>query len=253
MKITILGCGSVPGVPVWSCKCDVCTSKDKKNHRTRPSLLVQSNEKNIVIDCGPDFSEQMLREKINKIDYMFITHSHLDHTASLGELQFSENLHLEMPKDVMGMLKKKRSIFSYLKTRNPNIKIDVFTSKKIGNVTVDTITVKHDKDIAVTQTPTYGYLFTEGDKRVAYITDFNEIVDMGKMKNLDLFICDGSRMDGMWGHIGIKKAIELFNKIKPKQMLFTHMTHEIEYNKIKEYLSQFGNIKPSYDGMVIEL
>jgi len=253
MKITILGSGGVLGIPTWACNCNVCKSEDKRNQRTRPSILVESSGKKILVDIGPDFREQMLKHKIKNLDYCLITHAHGDHTSSMAELQLAKNLQLLIPEKVTEKLKQIRShMFTYLPSRDPSIKIKNFSPLKIGNLSIDMIEVTHEKDYE-DFTPCYGYLFEENGKRVAYIPDLEKVIDMEKMKNLDIFICDGGVIKPLWGHLGVDKAIELFKEIKAKQMIFTHLTHRISHKDLEDYVSKHGNIKVAYDGMVIEV
>ncbi len=256
MKITFLGTGGVLGVPIWSCDCKVCkeeVKKDKKNIRTRPSILVDSGDKKMLVDVGPDFREQMLREEIKKVDYVLLTHTHMDHSACLMELRAGGKLNLEIPKGVYEGLEQNRGvIFTYLPNRNPDIKINIFEPKKIGNLFVDQIKVKHKKDYQKEEQPTYGFLFVENDKRVAYIPDFSEIIDKDKVKDLDIFICDGATFETKWGHVGIEGGIKLYKELKPKLMLFTHLTHSRSHKGLEKYISQFGNIKLAYDGLTID-
>jgi len=257
MKIKILGSGGVTGVPRWSCSCDVCTKevkKDKRNIRTRPSIMVSSGNKIIVVDLGQDFRQHMLREGIKKIDYVLLTHEHLDHIASISELGRGGKVNLEMPKELFEKIKKTMSSrFLYLKTRNPDIKINVFKPKKIGNIFVEQIAVKHEKDYSKEKIPTFGYLFKEGNKKAAYIPDYNKIIDMDKVRDLDVFISDGATFESRWGHVGVKGSIEMYKKLKPKLMILTHLNHFMSHKALEKYAGKFGNIRPAYDGMVIEL
>ncbi|MBZ9572539.1 MBL fold metallo-hydrolase [Patescibacteria group bacterium] len=255
MEITFLGTGGVLGVPVWSCNCKVCKEeikKDKRNIRTRPSILVTSGNKRILVDTGPDFRAQMLREGIKKIDYVLLTHIHMDHSACLMELRAGGKLQLEIPKEVYEGLKENRRVLSYLFARNPDIKIDIFKPKKIGNLFVEQIKVKHKKDYSEEEQPTFGFLFIENGYRVAYIPDFSEVVDKEKVKGLDIFICDGATLETKWGHIGIKGGIKLYKELKPKLMIFTHLNHSHSHKELEKYVSQFGNIKLAYDGLTIK-
>ncbi|MGC9376008.1 MAG: MBL fold metallo-hydrolase, partial [Bacteroidales bacterium] len=87
MKVKILGTGTSQGVPVIACNCKVCQSTDPNDHRLRTSALVEVNGVNIVIDAGPDFRQQMLREKVKDIDAIIITHEHRDHIAGLDDVR----------------------------------------------------------------------------------------------------------------------------------------------------------------------
>src|SRR5512138_2671208 len=85
MKITFLGTGTSQGIPVIACDCEVCKSQDPRDHRLRSSILVETDGKRIVVDCGPDFRQQMLREDIRSIDAILVTHAHKDHLGGLDD------------------------------------------------------------------------------------------------------------------------------------------------------------------------
>ena len=87
VKVTFLGTGTSQGVPVIACRCSVCVSLDFKNKRLRSSILVETGGKQIVIDTGPDFRQQMLREKISRIDAVVYTHDHIDHISGLDDIR----------------------------------------------------------------------------------------------------------------------------------------------------------------------
>src|SRR5437868_12360295 len=93
MKVTFLGTGTSQGVPVIACSCEVCTSADEKDKRLRTSILIEHNGKNVVIDTGPDFRQQMLREKVKKLDAVVFTHEHKDHIAGLDEVRAFNFIH----------------------------------------------------------------------------------------------------------------------------------------------------------------
>lgn len=255
MKLTILGSGGALGVPVWSCKCQVCTQEiksDKRNIRTRPSLLIESKNKKIVIDIGNDFRNQMLRERIKRIDYLLLTHSHMDHTASLAELRAGGNVHLEAPQGVYDKIKKIGIAFIYLRKRNPKINIDIFKPKKVGNVFIEAVEVQHKKDFStVKDDPTFGFLLTEKNKTVAYIPDLGKIIKKDKLESLDVLICDGAGFKSKRGHEGIEGGIKLYKELKPKLMIFTHLGHYMSHKELEKYVGKFGNIKLAYDGMKI--
>ena len=255
MKIKILGSAGLYGVPVAFCQCKVCTKAvkaDKRNIRTRASLLVESDKKKIVIDCGLDFREQMLREKLKKIDYLLLTHRHSDHTSSLGELMATGNFYLETPKEVYEDLQERRKVFTHIKMRNPKVKCRHFKPKKIGNLKVDCVKVRHIK-IKAFDLPTYGYIFQEGDKKIAYIPDVEALIDTDLLQDLDILFIDGSYFRKGFGHVGITGGIKIFKRLKPKLMIFTHLNHYKSHADIQKYVSKFGNIKVAYDGMEIKI
>lgn len=87
MKLTFLGTGTSVGVPTIGCSCKVCKSHDPRDRRTRCSAMVETEQTRIVIDCGPDFREQMLRQEFRKIDAVLVTHSHYDHVGGMDDLR----------------------------------------------------------------------------------------------------------------------------------------------------------------------
>jgi phosphoribosyl 1,2-cyclic phosphate phosphodiesterase len=195
----------------------------------------------------------MLKHKIKKLDEVLVTHSHLDHISSLTELRELENMELKIPAPLLDIIDEKIEMITYLKVRNPGLKISKFKPHKIGNVFIDSIKVNHKKDFSDRNGPCYGYLFVENRFRFAYIPDFNEILEPEKVKNLDLLICDGATYEQKWGHVGIEGGLKLFAKIKPKMMLFTHISHSSpEHRELEKLVGKHGNIKIAYDGMIIK-
>ena len=87
MKITILGSGTSQGVPVIACSCEVCISLNSKDNRLRSSVMIEVDNLNLVIDTGPDFRQQMLREKVMKVDSILFTHHHKDHVAGMDDIR----------------------------------------------------------------------------------------------------------------------------------------------------------------------
>ena len=87
MKVTFLGTGTSQGIPVIACDCKVCTSENPKDNRLRTSILIEENNQTIVIDTGPDFRQQMLRENVQKLDAIVFTHQHKDHVAGMDDIR----------------------------------------------------------------------------------------------------------------------------------------------------------------------
>jgi phosphoribosyl 1,2-cyclic phosphate phosphodiesterase len=253
MKIKFLGTGGVHGVPIWNCDCEVCNSNNKKDKRLCSVLFVQIDDKNIAIDFGPDFRAQLLNNKIRKLDYVFLTHVHGDHFNGYMALANQKNLIFEAPQEVLDELfERMGSSKDWLKKRNPTIVIRPFTKKKVGDVIIETIALKHQKDYIKKYTPCFGYIFRTKNFSFAYMSDYNEILEPEKLQNLDLIISDGNGMkDRGNGHISVEGSIEVFKKFKPKQMILTHIKHTKDHKYLSNYVKKFGNIKIAYDSMEI--
>ena len=252
MKIVFLGTGGVHGMPIWNCSCNVCKSKNVKNKRLRSALYINSGNKNICIDCGSDFRAQLLKYKIRRLDYVFVTHCHADHINGIPELSTQKNLKLESSKEVLNELHLRwGSSAKWLKTRNPTIKIQEFKPQTISGIKIDSIKLEHQKDYIKEPTPCLGYVFQSKKFKFAYLSDYSKILEPEKLKNLDLMISDGNNMKTKHGHVGVEGSIKVYNQLKPKKMLLTHIRHTEDHNKLTNYLKKFGNIGVAYDGMKI--
>ena len=174
MKVKILGTGTSQGVPVIACNCKVCQSTDPNDHRLRTSALVEVNGVNIVMDAGPDFRQQMLREKVKNIDAILITHEHRDHIAGLDDVR-AFNFMNQKPIDIYAEKRVQKVIkseffYSFEEKKYPGVpQINLhhlgLEPFKIKNVEITPIQVFHYK------LPVFG--FRIGD--FSYITDANYI------------------------------------------------------------------------------
>lgn len=254
VSIKFLGTGSVMGVPIWNCNCDVCTSTDKKDKRYRSSLLVKINDKNIIIDFGQDFRSQLIENKIQKINYALLTHNHRDHMGGVENLATAENVIFLTPKDVLEeFYQGQGSSRDWLKTRNKTITIKEFKPLVIDDIKIDTVKLEHKKDYGVT-VPCYGYIFSNQFFKFAYMSDYNKILEIEKLKNCDLIISDGNGIDNIGhGHVGINGSIEIYNLLNPKKMILTHFKHDMCHKDMINYVKQYGNVDIAYDGMELEI
>lgn len=254
VSIKFLGTGTVMGVPVWNCECIVCKSTDKKDKRYRSSLLVRINDKNIIIDFGQDFRNQLIENNIKKIDYAFLTHAHRDHCGGVENLASAENVIFTTHKDVLEEFNQLQgSSRDWLKTRNKTITIKEFEPFSIDDINIDTVKLEHKKDWGA-DVPCYGYIFSNNNFKFAYMSDFNKILEIEKLKDCDLIISDGNGLDNIGhGHVGINGSIEIYNILKPRKMILTHLKHTMSHKDVVEYVKKYGNIDVAYDGMELEL
>lgn len=254
MEITFLGTGTSQGVPVIACNCEVCQSTDLKDKRLRTSILISINDKNIVVDTGPDFRQQMLRENVQHLDAIFFTHEHKDHVAGLDDIRaFNYQTKQDMPiyateQVQIGLKKEFHYIFSDF--QYPGIpKVDLHTIKdnqpfKLFNKTVIPIEVKHYK------LPVTAYRIDN----FTYITDANFISDAEKekIKGTEVLVINALRKEKHISHFTLDEALELIEEIKPKKAFLTHISHLLgKHNDISLELPE--NVFLAYDGLKINI
>lgn len=253
MKITFLGTGTSQGIPLIGCTCKVCTSGDPKDNRLRSSVMIEQKDTNIVIDTGPDFRQQMLREKVTKVDAVIFTHEHKDHIAGLDEVRaFNFINQMVMPvyatERVQEALKREFAyIFSDLnypgipKISLHTINNTVFT---VGEMQVTPIDVLHYK------LPVKAFRV----ENFTYITDANFISEeeKQKIKGSEVIVINALRRNEHISHFTFQEAIDLANELKAKKTYFTHISHQLGLHKEVNFELP-EHIELAYDGLQIEV
>lgn len=251
MKLTFLGTGTSVGVPTIGCKCRVCTSTDAHDKRLRASALVESGDTRILIDCGPDFRQQMLGLDFKRIDAVLLTHVHYDHVGGLDDLHpFCVFGEVKIYADESTACRLKQSI-SYCFGEHtypgvPKISLNVVKPHEhftVGGIDIMPVRVMHDK------LPILGYRI--GD--LLYITDMKTIDD-GEFKyfsGVKTLVVNALRFKKEHhSHLTAEQALAFADKVGAQQTFFTHMGHDIglheETNRILP-----GNVKLAYDGQVV--
>lgn len=254
MKITFLGTGTSQGVPVIACGCDVCASEDPRDKRLRSSILIETGEKKIVVDCGPDFRQQMLREKVTTIDAILVTHGHKDHLGGLDDVR-AFNYVNQRPADVYATKEVQRIIkmeFSYAFEKNPypgvpEIILYTLTNKEffIGEQKITPIKALHYNNNKYV----FGYRLDD----FTYITDAVKISSREKKKIVGskVFVLNALRKEKHYSHFNLDQALSLIDEIKPERAFLTHISHQMgRYADITKELP--ANVKLAYDGLQIE-
>ena len=253
VKVTLLGTGTSQGVPVIGCSCEVCNSTNPKDARLRASVMIEVDEKTIIIDTGPDFRQQMLREKVDDVDAVLFTHEHKDHVAGLDDIRaynqkWKKDIDVYASKRVEEALKREyHYVFSDVKYPGvPQINIKLIENKEfeIDQTRIMPIEVMHYK------MPVFGYRI----KDFVYLTDVSYIPENEKvkMKNVDLLIIDALRKKEQISHFNLSQAIEVISELNPKMALFTHISHYMgKYDDLIKELPP--HIAPGYDGQIIYL
>ena len=253
MKVTFLGTGTSQGIPVIACDCKVCTSKNPKDNRLRTSILIEENNQTIVIDTGPDFRQQMLRENVQKLDAIVFTHQHKDHVAGMDDIRafnykFKKDMDIYCTAEVEeALIREFPYVFSAYKYPGvPEIKVHNIKNEPfiINGVELIPIEGLHYK------LPAFGYRI----KDFVYLTDVSFVSEREKekMKGAEVIVLDALRRIPHISHFTMEQAVELLEELKPKQGYLIHISHLMGlHNEVVKELPNF--IKPAHDGLILEL
>ncbi len=252
MEITFLGTGTSHGVPVLSCRCDVCTGTNPKNRRTRSSLWVVKDGVSILIDTAVEFRLQALQAGIERVDGVLYTHCHADHVFGLDDLRvFSSLTQKSIPVyGNRGTVAELRQVFAYIFDKEPpeggekpRITTNVISKEPfyIKNVRIRPIPVCHGS------LPILGYRI----ENMAYVTDCSSIppASLQLLKGLDVLILGVIRHKPHPTHMNVAQALELVAELKPRQTFFTHISHLLDHDQADSSLPAGVNL--AYDGLKI--
>jgi len=251
--ITFLGTGTSQGVPVIACNCEVCKSIDFRDKRLRTSVHINTEDTSIIIDTGPDFRQQVLRERIEKLDAVLYTHAHKDHTAGMDDIRgFNFKQKRDMPiygrQEVLDQIKKE---FAYVFSDHKYPGVPVITQNvienrpfKINNVVITPIDVLHYK------LTVFG--FRVGD--FTYITDANHIdeEEKEKIKGSKVLVLNALQIKQHISHFNLEEAVAMVEQLKPDKAYFVHISHKLGLHQaIIESLPP--HIELAYDGLRLEI
>jgi phosphoribosyl 1,2-cyclic phosphate phosphodiesterase len=247
VEAVFLGTGTSQGVPIIGCNCPVCCSDNPKDKRLRSSLLIKSDKTNIVIDAGPDFRQQMLRENIYKLDAIVFTHEHIDHIAGLDDVRAfnyisDKPMEIYAEKRVLNALKR---TFSYIFDNShypgiPRLNLNVINEQEfcINEIKIKPIRVLHYN------LPILGFRIND----LAYITDANFISkeELLKLKGLKILIINALRIRKHISHFSFSEAIEIIKECNPDMAYLTHISHKLGlHEELNNFLPK--NIELSFD------
>lgn len=254
MKITFLGTGTSQGVPVIACKCDVCVSRNAKDKRLRTSIFVEVGGVRVVVDTGPDFRQQMLREGIDNIDAVLFTHEHKDHIAGLDDVRaynFLHNKHIPLyaTASVHETIKREYQ-YAFVPEPYPGaplLELRTITCNSPFNVQgleVIPIEVTH-AGLPVTA-------FRFGD--FTYITDANFISteSLQKVEGTRILVLNALRKNPHQSHFTLHEALEIGRKVGAEKLFLTHISHLMgKHNEVQRELP--AGCFLAYDGLRLEL
>lgn len=253
LTITFLGTGTSGGIPMIGCSCEVCTSSNKKDKRLRSSILVRSATTTIVVDSGPDFRYQMLREKVMHLDAIVFTHPHKDHVAGLDDVR-AYNFFSGKPMNVFANEMTQAVLirefpYAFADTKYPGVPDIIlntiaFEPFVVGDIPIVPIMVWHMK------MPVLGFRFGN----FTYITDANRIEEseMAKIRGSEYVTLNTLRKESHISHYNLQEGIAVAQQLNANQTYFTHLSHQMGlHDEVSKELPR--KIELAYDGLVISL
>lgn len=253
IEATFLGTGTSQGVPVIGCDCPVCQSGDQRDKRLRSSLLLKIKDFNFVIDAGPDFRQQMLRENVKNLRAILLTHEHVDHIFGLDDIR-SFNWLQKHPTDIYAEKRVQNSIkriFDYVFAEYkypgiPMMELHEVDNKPFQTEGIEFIPIRcyHHK------LPVYGYRVGS----LSYITDTNYIPDeeLEKLKGSRILIINALRKEKHISHFNLQQALEVIAAIQPEKAYLTHVSHGFgTHREIQAMLPK--NVFIAFDGQKLQL
>jgi len=253
MRLTFLGTGTSTGVPSIGCSCETCRSDDPRDKRLRVSILLEHDDKKILVDTSIDFRQQALRAKIDYLDAVLITHCHVDHVFGLDDIRPLNFRHGAMPIFANEIAwTDLRRIFRYIFNPThfggglpqlvPHTVIPNAPFMISENLTVTPLEVIHGK------LPVIAYRFND----FAYATDLNFISEetIDALQGLDVLDLDCVRIKPHSTHLGLTEALDYIKRINPKRAFLTHLNHDILHERDSRLLPP--NVEFAYDGLAVD-
>jgi phosphoribosyl 1,2-cyclic phosphate phosphodiesterase len=250
--LTVLGSGTSMGVPTIGCDCRVCRSDDPHDRRLRPSILVEYAGRRVLIDTTPDFREQAIREKIDRLDAVIYTHAHADHILGLDDLR---PLSFHRPEGKIPLYANARTanvirgVFRYIFDSDykygglAQVEMNVIDGPiELFGTKFDPVPVLHgDAEI-------WGFRFGSA----AYLTDFSQIPEASfkKLENLDIVFLDALRHRPHPTHSTVENSLAIIERLQPRRAFFTHICHDLAHEETNAALPP--HVRLSHDGLKLE-
>lgn len=254
MKVYFLGTGTSQGIPVIGSNHPVCLSTDSKDKRLRVSVWIHDEHFSFIIDCGPDFRQQMLTSKCERVDGILFTHEHADHTAGIDDIRPFNFMQGPIPvyahSRVLSNLKRRFDYVFETENRYP------------GAPSVDAIEIKNNEPFTLKEEciiPINAYhgslqVFGFRIRNFAYLTDIKQIedVEIKKLEDLDVLVINALREESHHSHFNLQEALDFVTLVQPKKTYLTHISHHLGFHaEVEKNLPE--NVYIAYDNLEITL
>jgi phosphoribosyl 1,2-cyclic phosphate phosphodiesterase len=258
MRIRFLGTGTSHGIPVIGCACAVCTSSDPRNHRTRSSILIESGERRVVVDTTPEFRLQAIAAGLKTLDAVLFTHAHADHIFGLDDVRIF-NWRTKQPMPIYGSAETleaiyQRFIYVFQESQEgggkPKLELNPIDGPfEVAGLQFIPLEVLHG-GLTVTA---FRVRERPNGPEFVYATDCNAIPPstLRQLLGLDLLILDALGRNRHPTHFSLEQAMEIAQLVRPKQTLFTHISHSLEHGDTNAGLPE--GMALAFDGQTIEV
>ena len=253
MKATFLGTGTSHGIPVIACDCAVCRSKNEFDKRSRSAVMVEIDGQTIVIDTGPDFRMQMLREKVKRLDAVVFTHEHKDHTAGLDDVR-AFNFFQNGPINIYATIRVQKSLHNCYEYIFSGHKYPGIPDIKVNTIGLDTFSIGQTEIIPIEvlhyKLPVLGFRIRD----FVYITDANFIseAEREKIKGAKVLVLNALRVSEHISHFSLDQALKVADELNIEKTYFTHISHQLgKHEDVSKILPQ--NVFLAYDGLKLEM
>ncbi len=253
LGIRVLGSGTSVGIPTIGCHCKVCRSTDPRDRRLRPSIVIRNGERVVVIDTGPDFRQQALDARIERVDAVLFTHAHADHILGLDDLR-PFNFHQKEPIAIHSSadsLEVIQRVFAYVfhdgptESSRPKIRSHIFDDQpfEAAGLVFTPIPIKHGSLAC------HGFRFLNA----AYLTDHSEIPEssMRLLEGVEVLFLDALRYKPHPTHSTIDESLKTVARLRPRATYFTHISHDLGHERAQSLLPE--GVFLAYDGLEIDL
>lgn len=253
MKVTFLGTGTSQGVPVIACDCEVCTSEDPRDERMRSSIMLSDDDRNLIIDTGPDFRRQMLVNSVKTLDAVVFTHEHKDHIAGLDDIR-AFNFRQRKKMDVYASENVQKALhrefhYVFADIKYPGVpeislhEIDIRPFQAAGFNLIPIQVMHHKMPV---------FAFRVGD--FAYVTDANYIApeEFDKLRGVKHLVINALRKESHLSHFNLEEALEIIRILNPERAYLTHISHLMGlHSDVSDEIP--SNVQIAEDGLEIEV